>query len=126
MHKTKIAIADDHGVFREALKAILPEEQVEVVLEADNGSLLLEGLKTQHPDIVLLDISMPGLRGVEATEQIRRLYPSIKILVISMYADEIFRTRLLAAGADAYLPKHASPHEIREALAALAASNGDA
>ena len=116
MYRIKVAIADDYEVFRDGLKAILPDDHIEVVLEAANGRELLDGLVTSTPDVILLDLNMPQLSGLEATRIIKKEYPAIKVLVISMYEDEKFRQHLLQNGADGYLLKNAEPEEIRAAI----------
>lgn len=116
----RIAIAEDYKVFREGLKAILEaDDQVRIILEAENGAELLEALKTHQPDIILMDLKMPVMGGIEATRIIRRQYPQIKVLVISMYSDDTFISHLVKGGANGYLLKNTEPEQIREAIHAL-------
>lgn len=120
MKKIKIAIADDYPVFRDGLKAILSsDEQIEIMLEADNGADLLEKLTRLSPDIILMDLKMPVMGGMEATRLVRQKYPHIKVLVISMYEDELFITHLVKTGANGYLLKNAEPEDIRKAIYAV-------
>lgn len=115
-----IAIADDYKVFRDGIKAVLDnEENIQVILEADNGVELLEGLQTHTPDIILMDLKMPVMGGMEATVEVRKKYPHIKVLVISMYEDEKFITHLVKTGANGYLLKNAEPEDIRQAIYAV-------
>jgi DNA-binding NarL/FixJ family response regulator len=118
--KIKIAIADDYPVFRDGLKAILSsDENISFILEADNGAELMEGLITHSPDIILMDLKMPVMGGMEATKLVREKYPHIKVLVISMYEDEMFISHLVKTGANGYLLKNAEPEDIRRAVYAV-------
>ncbi|MBL7730525.1 MAG: response regulator transcription factor [Chitinophagaceae bacterium] len=115
-----IGIADDYRVFREGLKAILSQDDnIEVILEADNGAEMIEALKTTVPDIILMDLKMPVLDGMKATRIVRDTYPQVKVLVISMYEDEQFITHLVKNGANGYLLKNTEPEDIRRAIYAL-------
>jgi DNA-binding NarL/FixJ family response regulator len=106
MFKTKLLLADDHVVMRQGLKTILAEEtDLEVVGEADNGREALRLVSEMRPDLVLMDISMPGLNGIEATRQIRQNYPEIKVVILSMYASEEYVWQVLRAGASGYVLK---------------------
>jgi DNA-binding NarL/FixJ family response regulator len=114
MSKIKIAIADDYKIFRDGLKVGLSgDENMEVIMEADNGEELLKALETQTPDVIIMDLKMPVMGGIEATQLVKEKYPAIKILIISMYEDEKFISHLMKIGADAYLLKNAEPEQIR-------------
>lgn len=120
MKKIKLAIADDYPVFREGLLITLSaDEQFDVIIEADNGAELLEAMAKQLPDVVIMDYKMPVMDGTEATRRIKELYPSVKVLVISMYEDPKFVTYLLENGADGYLLKNEEPETIRQAIVEL-------
>ncbi|MCX6316844.1 MAG: response regulator transcription factor [Bacteroidetes bacterium] len=120
MNTIKIAIADDYPVFRDGLKAILSSApDISVILEADNGAELLDALPTCLPDIILMDLKMPVMGGMEATKLVRERYPQIKVLVISMYEDEVFISHLVKTGANGYLLKNAEPEDIRRAIYAV-------
>lgn len=120
MSKIKIAIADDYKIFREGLKVGLSaDEALEVVLEADNGEDLLKGLETITPDIILMDLKMPLMDGMEATREVRKKYPTIKVLVVSMYEDDKFIIHLMENGANGYLLKNTEPDEIRRSIYAV-------
>jgi DNA-binding NarL/FixJ family response regulator len=117
MNKIKIAIADDFKIFREGLKVGLSaDEAMEVLLEADNGEDLLKGLETITPDVIIMDLKMPLMDGMEATKIVRKKYPEIKVLVVSMYEDDKFIIHLMENGANGYLLKNAEPDEIRRAI----------
>lgn len=117
MKKTTIALADDYSVYREGLQVTLSgDESLEVIIEADNGKILLEKMEAAVPDIVIIDYKMPEMDGMEATRLIKQRYPAVKVLVISMYHDQKFINHLMDNGADAYLLKDAEPEEILAAV----------
>ena len=106
MSKTKILIADDHKVVIEGIKSALQEHpEFEVVSEAADGLQAVELAKSLEPDIVIMDISMPNLSGVEATRQIKGLNPGIQIVIYTMYSDKEFVIDLFKAGISAYVLK---------------------
>lgn len=117
MKKIKLAIADDYPVFRDGLLITLSkDEDLEVIIEANDGNELIEAMKQELPDIVIMDYKMPVMDGAEATRKIKEQFPSVKVLVISMYEDPKFRSHLAESGADGYLLKNAEPEEIRKAV----------
>lgn len=117
MSKIKIAIADDYKIFREGLKVGLSsDDTLDVILEADNGEDLLKALEKATPDIILMDLKMPIMDGMEATKEVRKKYPQIKVLVVSMYEDDKFIIHLMENGANGYLLKNAEPDEIRRSI----------
>jgi DNA-binding NarL/FixJ family response regulator len=108
-----IILAEDHAPFRQGIKEILEENDgLEVVGEAGDGLELLELLKKTTPDLIILDISMPNLSGVEAAERVKRLYPEVKVLSLSMHRDQEYLQRALSAGAVGYLPKEGTDTEL--------------
>jgi DNA-binding NarL/FixJ family response regulator len=120
MSKIKIAIADDYRIFREGLKVGLSaDDNLEVVLEADNGEDLLKGLQAITPDVILMDLKMPIMDGMEATKEVRKKYPVVKVLVVSMYDDDKFIIHLMENGANGYLLKNAEPDEILRSIYAV-------
>lgn len=120
MKTITIAIADDYKIFRDGLKICFAGDQnLKVTMEADNGEELLEALKTEQPEIIIMDLNMPLLDGMEATKQIRKKYENIKILVVTMYDNEKFIIHLMENGAHGYLLKNAEPKEIIKAIYAL-------
>jgi DNA-binding NarL/FixJ family response regulator len=120
MSKIKIAIADDYAIIRDGLKVGLARDaNFEVVLEADCGEQLVEGIAKTEVDVVLLDLRMPGMDGMEATAVIRQRFGRVKILALTMYDDEKFIIHLMEKGANGYLLKHADSDEIRKAIYAV-------
>jgi two-component system, NarL family, response regulator NreC len=106
MASYNIVLADDHILVRQGIKKILQEDQsMCVVGEASDGIELLELLEKITPDMVILDISMPRLRGLAAAEKIRQLYPGIKVLILSMHRNKEYLRQALAAGVHGYLLK---------------------
>lgn len=117
MKKIKIAIADDYKIYRDGLKVgLMADEKFEIIMEADNGEDLLEAMKTSLPDIVIMDLKMPVMDGMEATKFIRKNFPEVKVLVVTMYDDDKFIIHLMEIGANGYLLKNAEPEEIRKAI----------
>ncbi len=113
-NKAKIILADDEDLFRKGIYYLLKEHDFDIIFEASNGAALIEYLRnnTQHPDIILMDIKMPGINGVEATKQITKDYPELKIIALSSYISPTFITNMLQVGAASYIPKNASPKEM--------------
>ena len=108
----KVAIADDHKIFRKGvILSLRPFTNIKFVQEAENGEDLLNGLAASEPDVVLMDLRMPGKDGIEATKTISKQYPQIKVLILSMYEDERFVYHLMENGANGYLLKSAEPQE---------------
>ncbi len=119
--KMRILIADDHALVREGIAAFLKmADDVEVVGEAADGVEAIEAVKKHRPDIILLDISMPRLGGLEAMGEIRNISPDTKVLVLTQYEDPVYVRRFFKAGAAGYLLKKAVGTDLLEALKALA------
>ena len=117
-----IVLADDHTLFRRGVRKIIEEvEGLEVVGEAPDGLELLHLLKKGRPDLVILDISMPNLRGLEAAEEIKGLYPQVKILLLTMHKKKILLRQGLAAGVDGFIVKEVADTELVEAILAIKA-----
>lgn len=113
----KILIADDHTIFREGLKHILAEyPDVTVADEASNGREVLDKIWNNDYDMVLLDISMPGMTGLEALKQLKNEKPKLPVLVLSMHPEEQYAVRALRAGASGYLTKESAPDELMTAI----------
>lgn len=116
----RISIADDYEVYRDGLKVGLSADpNLVVVSEAENGLDLLRAIASEPPDVIIMDLKMPVMDGMEATKRVRALHPDVKILVVSMYEDDTFLIRLMQHGANGYLIKNAEPEELRKAIYAL-------
>lgn len=117
----RILLADDHILVREGLRKILEAQPGwEVVAEADDGREAVRQSLESKPDLVIMDLAMPHLSGVEAIQQIVRRLPSTRVLVLSMHAEEVYVTRALKAGAHGYLLKDSAGTDLLRAVAALA------
>lgn len=113
----RIILADDHKIVRDGLKALIGKKAgLEVVAEADNGRKALQLARKQKPDIVIMDVSMPDLNGMDATRQIVGEQPSIKVLALSMHAEKQFVEGMLEAGVSGYLLKDSAFEELIEAI----------
>jgi DNA-binding NarL/FixJ family response regulator len=120
MSVINIAIADDHFIFRSGLKRCLEfSDAVTIVSEAADGKELLRQLATQKTDIVLTDIHMPVMDGIEATRYIREFYPQIKVLALSMSEEEDIIVKAIQAGVNGYLVKSVDPEEIARAIGCI-------
>ncbi len=117
MSKIKILIADDHAVVRDGTRQILEHESdMNVVAEAADGNEAIKLAGTSRPDVAIIDIAMPGVDGIEATRQIKSLYPSVAVLILSAYDDDQFVFSLLEAGAAGYLLKSVRGRELIDAV----------
>jgi DNA-binding NarL/FixJ family response regulator len=120
MSKIKIAIADDYKIYRDGLKVGLSaDDNMDIIGEADNGEELMKALETLSPDVIIMDLKMPIMDGMEATKLVRKKYPAIKVLVVTMYDDDKFIIHLMENGANGYLLKNAEPDEIRRSIYAV-------
>ncbi|HYQ47963.1 MAG TPA: response regulator transcription factor [Thermodesulfovibrionales bacterium] len=113
----RILIADDHPIVRKGLVHVLEDSGiVRSIEEASNGQEVLDKVKRSRFDVVLLDISMPGMGGIETLEELKKLYPSLPVLMLSMYPEEEFAVRALKAGAAGYLTKKSASDELTGAI----------
>jgi len=115
--RIRIILADDHKIMREGLRALLEKQQdMEVVAEAKNGREAIEFAQDLKPDVVLMDVLMPDLNGIDATRQIINLLPGVKIIALSMHSDRRFVARILWEGAAGYILKDSAFRELVYAI----------
>jgi two-component system response regulator NreC len=120
MGKIKVLIADDHTLFREGIQALISKcEDIEVVGEAANGEGAIEGAKKLKPDVVLMDVAMPGLGGLEATLELKKISPHVKVLVLTQYDNQEYLYRFLKAGVSGYVLKRGAGAELVSAIRAV-------
>ena len=122
MGKLRLLLGDDHTLMRHGLRKIIEERQDwEVVAEAGDGRSAVQQALDLEPDVAVLDIGMPLLNGIEATRQITRRKPNVRVLILSMYADEAYVTQAVTAGASGYVLKDSAGSDLVGAIAAVAA-----
>ncbi len=125
MEKIRVLLTDDHTVVRQGLRALLAaEEDIEVAGEAENGRQAVQMVRDLNPDVVVMDIAMPVLNGVEATRQILKASPKTKVLVLSSYGDDEYVQQLAESGVAGYLVKQTAGNELLKAI--REASQGNA
>lgn len=121
MNSIKVLLADDHSLFRAGVHALLSSvDGVDVVGEADTGRKALEMVGARAPDVVLMDIAMPEMNGLETTTRVTREYPGVRVIMLSMHAGEEYVMQALRAGASGYLLKDAATSELELAVRAVA------
>jgi len=121
MSKTRVLIADDHALMREGIIAFLKfYDDIEIVGEASNGLEAIERAVKLKPDVILMDVSMPELGGIEATLEIKNRMPGMKILILTQYSDKEYVSRLLKAGVSGYILKQAVGTDLISAIRAVA------
>ncbi len=120
MKRIRIFLADDHTILREGIRSLLENEpDMEVVGEAEDGHQAVKMVKQIKPDVILMDIAMPRLNGLEATSQIKKINPNSKILILTMHDNEEYIRKALAAGAMGYILKDAAASELLGAIRAV-------
>jgi DNA-binding NarL/FixJ family response regulator len=118
--KIRVLLADDHAILREGVRALLaPHDDVEVVGEASDGKQAIEAVERLDPDVVLMDIAMPGLGGIEATIELKKLGKRTKVLILSQYEDREYVRRLLKVGVSGYILKKSAGAELVNAIRAV-------
>lgn len=119
--KIRLLLVDDHAVVRTGLRMLLEdEEDIEIAGEADSGSSALNQVSKIKPDVVLMDIGLPDISGIDATTQIKRLSPDTAVVALTIHEDEQYFFKMLEAGASGYVPKRAAPDELLTAIRAAA------
>jgi DNA-binding NarL/FixJ family response regulator len=122
MAKLRIFLADDHAVVREGLKALInAQPEMEVSGEAGDGRAACRQIEQLQPDVVIMDVSMPEMSGAQATEQLKRVCPHVKVLALTVHEDKGYLRRLLEAGASGYMLKRAAAEELIHAIRTVAA-----
>ncbi len=122
MTTINVVLVDDHMVLREGLKTLITAQpDMAVVGEAGDGEAALQQLEMWRPDVVIMDISMPGVNGIQATEQIKRTYPEVKVLVLSVHDDTSYLRQMLTVGASGYILKHTAADALIQAIRTVAA-----
>ena len=118
---TKLLLVDDHAVVRSGLKMLLENEQdVEIVGEAENAAGALQQAKLLKPNVILMDIGLPDMSGIEATREIKKHMPDVAVVALTIHEDEEYFFKMLDAGASGYVPKRAAPEELLTAIRAAA------
>jgi two-component system response regulator NreC len=124
MENITLMLVDDHDVVRTGLRSFLEtQDGLKVIAEAKNGLEALEQAKKTQPDIVLMDITMPDMDGMETTRQLKSMYPECQVLVLTVHSDKQYFMQMLAAGASGYLTKQAAADELIAAIQAVAAGH---
>jgi two-component system response regulator NreC len=117
MTKIRLLLVDDHEIVRAGLRMLfMAEEDMDIVGEASSGEEALEAVRQLKPDVVLMDVAMPGISGVEATRQIKKIDPGVAVLALTMHEDEQYFFQMLDAGASGYVPKRAAPDDLISAI----------
>ena len=120
MARIRVLLAEDHTIVRSGLRSLLDDEaDIQVIGEAEDGRQAVEEVERLLPDVVLMDITMPGLNGLEAARRIKKRFPEVKVLVLTMHANEEYIFQVLRAGASGYLVKQAAPAELVWAIQAI-------
>lgn len=119
--KIRLVLADDHAVVRSGLRMLLEAQpDIEIVAEAETGEEAVNHARKLQPDIILMDIQMPDVNGIEATKRIKRLSPDTAVLALTMHENEQYFFEMLHAGASGYVPKRAAPDELVTAIRTVA------
>lgn len=120
MKKIKVAIADDQRLFRKGIGSLLSSfASMELLFEAENGEHLLTMVNSNCPDVVLMDLDMPVMNGIEATERLLAMHPDIRVIIVSVHDEPRFVAHMVEKGVHGYLDKNAEPREVEIAIAAV-------
>ena len=122
MSKIRLLLVDDHAIVRAGMYMLLEtQEDMQIVGEAENGRVAIKQVQALRPDVVLMDIAMPDMDGFAATREIKRLYPQVAVLALTVHDHEEYFFRMLEAGASGYVPKSAAPTDLITAIRSVAA-----
>jgi len=117
MNKIKIILVDDHEIVRDGIKSLLlNNENIEIISEASNSGELYKSLESSVPDLIIMDISLPGKSGIEITKELSEESPELKVLILSMFTEEEFIFNAIKAGAKGYLPKNSKQEDLIKAI----------
>lgn len=117
MSAIRVLVVDDHAIFRQGICALLSRRKgIQVIGEAENGQQAIEQVRALKPDVVLMDIAMPGMNGLEATQEIHKSFPETRVLVLTQYETREYVFSLLRAGAAGYIPKLTRIEELVDAI----------
>jgi two-component system, NarL family, response regulator NreC len=120
MSQIKLLLVDDHEVVRTGLKMLLEgQPDIDIIGEASNGAEAIKFADQYHPEIVVMDITLPDISGIEATRQIKQMHPEIAIVALTIHEDEQYFFEMLQAGASGYVPKRAAPEDLIGAIRAI-------
>lgn len=124
MSKIRLLLVDDHQIVRAGLRMLFQaEKDMEIVGEAGSGEKALEAVRDLKPDVVIMDVAMPGMGGIEATQQIKEASPDTTVLALTMHEDEQYFFEMLNAGASGYIPKRAAPDDLVSAIRVVSEGN---
>ncbi len=124
MSKIRLLLVDDHQIVRAGLRMLfLAEEDMEIVGEVSSGDEALQSVRELKPDVVIMDVAMPGMSGIEATRRIKEVSPDTAVLALTMYEDEQYFFEMLNAGASGYIPKRAAPDDLVSAIRVISQGN---
>jgi two-component system response regulator NreC len=120
----RLILVDDHQIVRTGLRMLFASEpDIEIVGEGDSGAAAIDLAQRVHPDVVVMDVAMPGMSGIEATRHIKEVAPNVAVLALTMYEDEEYFFQMIDAGASGYVPKRAAPDDLLAAIRVVAQGN---
>ena len=121
MGKIRLILADDHAVVRSGIRMLLEAQpDIEIVSEAESGRQAVDQVRRLKPDVVLMDVQMPELNGIEATQKIKEIAPETAVLALTMHEDDQYFFEMLHSGASGYVPKRAAPDDLVTAIRTVA------
>lgn len=124
MPTIRLLLVDDHEIVRSGLKMLFQAEpDMEILGEAGSGQEALRLVRELQPDVVLMDVAMPGMTGIEATRQLKEAHPGVAVLALTMYEDEQYFFEMIQAGASGYIPKRAAPDDLVSAIRVVSQGN---